>query len=361
MHEERVVRVEASRKRLSLLVAPTGGFLAATETGELEVRDHVDDYTVWDGEFPELRNAASGVKADVPAGFRVVRGPSRLPSVDLATFRDQGWVCLPSILEADVVDELQRIACCGPWSEREHDARTRPILQSAAVARASTEPVSLWIMRQYLRTDRICFAHSPSHSILDPDDGQRAVQGWHCDYPYLWGTPREGGGDQVPLGTGGLLLGIQRNICVTDFTRTNGATCFKLGSHALNVGPPEEWGVWTDYMQPGHRTAHGLPYSGPDADTVEAPAGSILLYDARTWHRAGVNRTNMRRAAILQAVTPRFVMPFTDLSRPYTALLESPIMDDLNDLQRRELETLMVRRVTGRSRNHAIGLAPELD
>ncbi|MCZ6616657.1 MAG: hypothetical protein O7E57_00885 [Gammaproteobacteria bacterium] len=57
---------------------------------------------------------------------------------------------------------------------------------------------------------------------------------------------------------------------------------------------------------------HGLPDNGPDADIVEAPAGSIILYDARTWHRAGVNRTGEKRAAMLQAITPMYLMPFTD-------------------------------------------------
>ena len=244
--------------------------------------------------------------------------------------------------------------------ETSDDAAVYKLSDDTALVQ-TTEPVSLWIMRQYLRTDRIRFAHSPSMNVLRPDDGERAVQGWHSDYPYLWGTPPESGGDQVPTGGGDLLLGIQRNICVTDFTKANGATCFKLGSHSANVGPPKEWGIWTDYMRPGHRAEHGLLYGGPDVDTIEAPAGSIILYDTRTWHRAGVNRTGAKRAAILQAVTPRFVMPFIDMSQPYKALLQSPIMDELNDLQKRELASLMVREVTGRRRNHAIGLDPDLD
>ena len=57
------------------------------------------------------------------------------------------------------------------------------------------------------------------------------------------------------------------------------------------------------------------PYAGPQADLIEAPAGSIVLYDARTWHRAGMNFTTNRRGAIIQAIVPSFIVPFMDTSK----------------------------------------------
>jgi hypothetical protein len=106
-------------------------------------------------------------------------------------------------------------------------------------------------------------------------------------------------------------------------------TLFKLGSHRLNVGPPHEWNRVPDETDPlpgGRSTAGGVfsccvlvpslswpittvcvvgnlplnssgvsaggavgkamtPYAGPECHTVECPAGSVILYDARTWHR----------------------------------------------------------------------------
>jgi len=67
--------------------------------------------------------------------------------------------------------------------------------------------------------------------------------------------------------------------CVDDFTADNGATCFVPGSHRLHRPP------------------------GPDdvvtAVPMEAPAGSLVVFESRVWHRTGFNRTaDERRAGI---------------------------------------------------------------
>ena len=155
-------------------------------------------------------------------------------------------------------------------------------------------------------------------------------------------------------------MGLQRNICISEFTKENGATCFKLGSHKMNAAPPREWGWGSDYSRPGHRAEHGLPYNGPEADVIEAPAGSIILYDARTWHRAGVNRTEQKRAAMLQAVIPMYIMPFMDTSRAYKALVNGPLLDELTHREQGELKELMVHKIVGPLGQHAIGVDEEL-
>lgn len=67
--------------------------------------------------------------------------------------------------------------------------------------------------------------------------------------------------------------------CVDDFTTENGATCFVPGSHLLNRSP-----------RPGD-DAVAVP--------MEAPAGSMVVFDSRLWHRTGSNATtDARRAAI---------------------------------------------------------------
>lgn len=65
--------------------------------------------------------------------------------------------------------------------------------------------------------------------------------------------------------------------CVDDFTADNGATCFVPGSHLL----------------------HRLPEPGEDAVAVpmEAPAGSLVVFESRLWHRTGFNRTDDERRA----------------------------------------------------------------
>lgn len=67
--------------------------------------------------------------------------------------------------------------------------------------------------------------------------------------------------------------------CIDDFTADNGATGFVPGSHLLN--------------RPPRRT------DDREAVPMEAPAGSLVVFDSRLWHRTGPNRTtNERRAAI---------------------------------------------------------------
>jgi hypothetical protein len=234
------------------------------------------------------------------------------------------------------------------------------MLQTSAVAKIATEPVSLWLMREYMGVQDIRLGHSPGFAILPKDDGKRNVQGWHSDFPYLWGiagrTP-----DRIPVHqVDGLVLGVQRNLCVSEFRKENGATCFKLGSHALGEGPPAEWGTGNANKEPGHREARGLPYTGPDADVVEAPPGSYIVYDSRTWHRAGVNRTPHKRAAMLQAMIPMYMLPFRDTSRVYKNFINGPFVGELTELEKREFEALMVSRMLSPDGPLAITIDDEL-
>lgn len=67
--------------------------------------------------------------------------------------------------------------------------------------------------------------------------------------------------------------------CLDDFTEANGATRFVPGSHKLNR-PPE-------------------PGEGLETVPMEAPAGSIVVFESRVWHQTGFNRTaDERRAGV---------------------------------------------------------------
>lgn len=379
-HEERfaetVTRFDPPVHHHLLIRAPNGEFLGTADGRQLAGFDHADDKSVWDATDGGYRHVVTGLTLEADpngdgscrmrlggglvgadgslseegAAFVPGHGPERLPSESLREFRANGWVCLTSILEPETVDELHRVSCTGPYADRGYDRSRQPLCQTPALAQQAVEPVSLWLLREYMGTDNIRLGHTPSFAILGRDDGERDVQGWHSDFPYLWGIGgRANGGGRIPALPGDIVLGVQRNVCVSEFTKEGGATAFKLGSHALNSGPPERWGTGNTYAQRGYRKTHGLPYNGPDADIVEAPPGSIILYDSRTWHRAGVNRTEVRRAAILQAMIPGYVMPFFDTSGAYKEFRKSPVHDQLDERERREFQELMVHKIGGQA------------
>lgn len=65
--------------------------------------------------------------------------------------------------------------------------------------------------------------------------------------------------------------------CIDDFTAENGATCFVPGSHLLSRSP--------------------RPDDDVEAIPMEAPAGTLVVFESRLWHRTGNNRTKDQRRA----------------------------------------------------------------
>lgn len=384
--KETVHKVEIPSHHYSLLVATDGRFLSCSEQIGLSLSDQGDDSILWDknGNQNELVHVVTGERIrtsrlesneyqvaldidsignkslgqlDGTTQFRIDHGPAERPSISLEKLRKNGWVCLTKILSDEIVHELERTACTDRFEHLSYD-RTKPALcQNQAVAITAAEPISLWVMRQYMQIPDIKLGHAPAFAVLRQDDGRRNVQGWHSDFPYHWGTGAKG---QVPPGSGLGFVGVQRNVCVSDFTKVRGATAFKLGSHVHDSGPPETWGTAQIHGQPGYREQNGLPYNGPDADIIDAPGGSIILYDSKTWHRAGVNRTEHPRAAMLQAMIPMYILQKNDTSQTYKSFLESDIYDELNDRVKSEIKNLMVHQFIGPGGRYVIAPDEEL-
>jgi len=94
---------------------------------------------------------------------------------------------------------------------------------------------------------------------------------------------------------------------VDPFLEDNGATMIVPGSRDFNRMPPAEFA-----------TKH------PDgAEGVFAPAGSVLLFDAKMWHRSHWNLSANDRCAILNNVLPQWVMPMVDQSDCYDEFVSS--------------------------------------
>lgn len=85
------------------------------------------------------------------------------------------------------------------------------------------------------------------------------------------------------------LVSINTLFAVDDFTSENGATMVIPGSHIMGKG--------------------GVPVS------VECPAGSMIVFDSRLWHCAGVNTSGKPRLGINQQFTASWIKQQLDYCR----------------------------------------------
>ena len=120
--------------------------------------------------------------------FAVCHGPEKLPSEYLVYMQREGWVCRTSILAPEVVEGLERVAGTDRYEHLEVNNGTPKDCQSAFVGGAIAEPISLWLIRQYIHTRDLHLGHPSGFRVLAPDDGQSKVGGWHADIPYTSST-----------------------------------------------------------------------------------------------------------------------------------------------------------------------------
>lgn len=102
-------------------------------------------------------------------------------------------------------------------------------------------------------------------------EGQNYASAVHRDIRSFWG-------ERLMLNT---------LVALDDLTTENGATWLLPGGHLMEEKPLDH-----DFDS--------------IATQVTAPAGSILMWDSRLWHKAGINRTRYTR----RIVTPIFTRPF---------------------------------------------------
>ena len=174
LYRERVVHIDAPRSFHSVLVADDGRYVGVGDEGP-GLFDYVDNCAIWTDLDGSAFGHAGGERVALASdgtlrhegrvlaqGVVPRRGPERPPSEYLATFKEQGWVCLTAILDEPIVEGLQEAACCGAYSNRDIDPSVQPIMRTLAVARATVEPVSLWLMREYMQNHQIRFGHPPA-------------------------------------------------------------------------------------------------------------------------------------------------------------------------------------------------------
>ncbi|MFL2529116.1 MAG: phytanoyl-CoA dioxygenase family protein [Candidatus Azotimanducaceae bacterium] len=349
--QEGAIAFERSSTLFFFLVAHNGSLLSCSDSGELTLTEEGNDGVLWipstvgfehvqTGQiFSAVIEGGSCVLEQYGSGitFTITQGPEELPSIYLENLKRNGWVCLTSILSSYVVDRLQHTAATDGYEHLERRTDMPAICQDAAVGKTVCEPISLWLIREYLNTRDLHLAHPPNCISLPPYDSKRRAQGWHSDIPYVPYGRLDGACTIDAADRKGPIKAVQRNVCISDFRKENGATAYKLGSHNEDTGPPAEWNPAHEGVDPLAR-----PYSGPEAHVIEAPAGSIVLYDARTWHRAGFNKTEYKRGAMLTSFQTADVTPKKD-TRPTCAKLHaSSVYQELNLREQQEITELMM-------------------
>ena len=99
---------------------------------------------------------------------------------------------------------------------------------------------------------------------------------------------------------------------LSDFTAENGATRLMPGSHLSGMQP-----------DPGQTYATA---------TVEAPAGSVLIWEGRTWHAAGLNISNSARYGVVTLFSVPTVRQLTNFTYGLRPELKSEVSPEMLDL-----------------------------
>ncbi len=137
------------------------------------------------------------------------------------------------------------------------------------------------------------FAHDVTIRVPMPTgekDHQRFGGNLHADWSDFTVAPFVGG-QHYPMG-------VQSAWAITEFTKATGGPVIWPGSHLSNEIPPPE---------PG-----SLP---PGWVIAEAPAGSVLLWDASLWHTGGTNRSSQPRYSLIFFFQRWWVKGFNDAYR----------------------------------------------
>ena len=196
-----------------------------------------------------------------------------------ADLREHGICAVLDVLTGSILETVRRDLYAAAASDRErgreqkfaldysHDDTNQRVWnvlsRSPAFADLVEHPVALRLLRSVLGWPMLL--GNLSANITGPGGGEMVLHADQIFVPTPW--PAEPQGANAAW-------------CIDDFTADNGATCFVPGSHLLNRPPTLD-----------------------DADLVpvpmEAPAGTLVVFDSRLWHRTGNNvTTSSRRAGI---------------------------------------------------------------
>ena len=187
-----------------------------------------------------------------------------------------GYAVLPAVVPADDVAAMSRVLMplleAQPGYESQDSVGRQGLLNDHPVFDALLVNETHHSVARHMFDGRYKFGET---GVVLSKAGRRHL-GFHFDVPYgSFASSRSG----IP--EAGLIL--QAIYTLTDFTKENGATrILPLSHHMHGSGIPHPKGN-TDYRH---------------AVSVEAPAGSIILFHGRLWHTAADNLSAHDRLGI---------------------------------------------------------------
>ncbi len=228
------------------------------------------DLRYLDTQFP-ARGQGAGRAAPAPAAAREGPAPTRDLDQGLRDIREHGLAIVPEVLSGDTLKRAREALYRAAESDR---ARGREQKFGLDYAHDDTNQ-RVWnvLSRDPLFEDLA--AHPLALSYV------RALLGWPALLGNLSANITGPGGGEMVLHADQIFVpepwaaepqGLNVAWLLDDFTEDNGATQYVPGSHRLNRAPrPDEAGTAT------------IP--------MAAPAGSIVVFESRLWHKTGLNRT----------------------------------------------------------------------
>ncbi len=213
----------------------------------------------------------------------------------------QGYVILPEILDRQFVTDLA--AACDRLQTEDAQRYGEEYLyrigqqgfiinvgdRDPAFERLLRERPALPIVDAILGDD--AFLYLFQGVVVPPGGGMGAYPWkWHCDLYHVTEDVRDRA----------FVPGLNCLFYIDDVHGENGATWVMPGTHGL---PNQEVPIGD------------AAYLSQAAHQVEAPAGSVIIFNPLLWHCAGHNRTEQPRRAIKMLFVRSWMMPQMDYAR----------------------------------------------
>ena len=149
-------------------------------------------------------------------------------------------------------------------------------------------PAPLEVARAVLGADMFCHDMAIRNPLpTGKKDKKRLGGNLHADWTDFTVVPFTGG-KHFPMA-------VQSVWAISDFSVETGGTMIWPGSHLSNEVPPEE--------------PETLP---PGEIILEAPAGSVAMWDSALWHTGGINHSDSPRYALISYMQRWWIKGFND-------------------------------------------------